>query len=258
MTVDKRGAPHKSREEGSKEDAPLYQMMVRALRAEILKGTFPVGTLLPSEALLTAQFHVSRHTVREAIRHLRDVGLVESHQGLGTVVLKPGGPNTYVHQVSSIDDLHDFNVESCYDETAEHISVGSSLAERLGGEPGDTWMKINGMRYDHTTAEPICAVEIYVASRFAGIARLLGQRSGPIYGLIEAIYGESIYEVEQELKALPISPQISKKLGVPAGETGVEIRRVYRLSDGSPAEITFNVYKAANFSFSMNLRRVRG
>lgn len=239
------------------EETPLYQMVVRALRAEILRGVPPVGALLPSEAQLTARFGVSRHTIREAVRHLRDLGLVESRQGLGTLVLKPGGPNTYVHQVNSIDDLHDFNVESRYDEKVENLVADAALAERLGGKAGDRWMKINGMRYDQMTEAPICAVEIFVASRFAGIARLMDRRSGPIYALIEAVYGESISEVGQELRVVPLNRALSAKLEADPGETVVEIKRTYRLSDNFPAEITFNHYKASNFSLSINLKRVR-
>lgn len=242
----------------SGDTATLYQMVVRALRAEILSGVYPMDGLLPSEAALTARFGVSRHTVREAIRHLRDLGLVESRQGLGTIVRKPGGLNTYVHQVNSIDDLHDFSVESKYDENVENLTLGPALAARLGMNPGERWMKINGMRYDLMTREPICVVEIYVSSRFAGIARLLSRRSGPIYTLIETVYGESIREVEQNIRAVEVPREIAPKLNVNEGETIVEIRRRYSLSDGVPAEITFNHYKAANFSISMYLRRVSG
>ncbi|MGX7896000.1 GntR family transcriptional regulator [Tsuneonella sp. HG222] len=246
-----------SRKAGAAQDAgpPLYQMVVQALRAEILRGAYPVGSALPSELALVTRFGVSRHTVREAIRHLRDLGLVESHQGKGTLILKPGGPQVYVHQVNSIGDLHDYSVESRYADHADAVSVDPALAERMGVEPGDQWLRIDGMRFDE--GQPICAVEIYVATEFAGISRLLGRRSGPIYALIEDVYGEAITEVTQDLRALPVPEEVARRLEIEPGETVVEIKRTYRLLDGRPAEITFNYYKAANFRFAMNLRRVR-
>lgn len=239
------------------ETPPLYQMVVRALRSEILRGEYPVGTALPSELALVNRFGVSRHTVREALRHLRDLGLVESRQGKGTLVLKPGGPQVYVHQVNSIADLHDYNVDSRYDDHAETVKLDEATAERLGATPGESWLKIGGMRYDRSTQDPICAVEIFVPTRFAGIGRLLGRNSGPIYGLIEDVYGDSIGEVDQDLRALPPPADIATKLDLSPDDTTVEIRRVYRCIDGSVAEVTFNYYKAANFSFSMKLRRIR-
>ncbi|ANI80214.1 GntR family transcriptional regulator [Sphingobium sp. EP60837] len=236
---------------------PLYQMVVGELRSEILQGLYPIGTALPSELALVSRFNVSRHTVREALRHLKDLGLVESHQGKGTLVLQPGGPQVYVHQVNSIADLHDYNVESRYDNQAKTIKLDGITAGRLGVEKGETWLKIGGTRYEPGKKDPICAVEIFVPGRFAGIGRLLGRRTGPIYGLVEDVYGESIGEVDQTLRAAPLRPDLAAILKVDEGETAVEIKRIYRLLDGSPAEITFNYYKAANFNFSMKLRRVR-
>lgn len=236
---------------------PLYQMVVRALKAEIVRGEYPVGSPLPSESTLVERFGVSRHTIREALRSLRDLGLVESHQGVGTLVLKPGGPQVYVHQVNSISDLHDYRVESRYSDTAETIILDEALAQRLEGHAGEAWLHINGSRFEPHDEEPICLVEIYVPSDFAAIGRLLGRRSGPIYSLIEAVYGESIGEVDQTLRALPATAAMAEQLGIAQGDAVVEIRRCYRLLDGKTAEITFNYYKATNFSFSMELRRVR-
>lgn len=237
-------------------DAKLYQMVVQALRAEILRGVYPVGHALPSESVLVERFGVSRHTIREALRNLRDLGMVESRQGKGTIVIKPGGPQVYVHQVNSIADLHDFNVESRYDDQALLVTLDEPLAARLGTAAGEKWLRINGLRYDGQ-GTAICAVEIYVPERLGGISRLLGRRSGPVYALIEDIYGESFGEVQQELRALPLPTDIAMKLESQPGETGVEIRRIYRLLDGEAGEITFNYYKAENFSFSMSLKRVR-
>lgn len=237
----------------------LYKMVVRALRAEILTGIYPMGTALPSEAQLVARFGVSRHTIREALRHLRELGLVESRQGYGTVVTQPGGTQHYVHRVDSISDLHDINVESHYSgESAHIVKADAKLAERLDNQVGESWLRIEGLRFVPGQEEPLCDVEIYLAARFAGVARLLGRRTGPVYALVETIYGERIEEVEQSLHAHKLGEHEISRLDVAAGDTLIEIRRIYRLLDGTIAEITFNRYPADRFRMSMNLKRVRG
>jgi DNA-binding GntR family transcriptional regulator len=97
-----------------------------------------------------------------------------------------------------------------------------------------------------------------VPARFSGIGRLLRRRTVPIYALIEAVYGESVGEVQQELRAVPAPAKIAAALELQPGESLVEIKRVYRLTGGDVAEITFNYYRASTFTFSMKLRRVRG
>lgn len=56
------------------------------LAREISEGRLKPGDRLPTEQYLAENFGVSRNVVREAIAQLRSSGLVQSRQGLGTVV----------------------------------------------------------------------------------------------------------------------------------------------------------------------------
>lgn len=53
------------------------------IRAAILSGQLDVGSKLPSEAALAAEFSVSRTTVREALRSLATKGLISKVPGSG-------------------------------------------------------------------------------------------------------------------------------------------------------------------------------
>jgi len=65
-------------------DAPLYIQLARTLKEEIVSGVHPIGARLPNEESLGERFSVSRFTVRQALRLLREEGLVQSRQGAGT------------------------------------------------------------------------------------------------------------------------------------------------------------------------------
>ena len=54
------------------------------IRILILDGTFPPGQALPSERTLTERFGVSRGSVRDAIRMLGVIGLLQTRHGQGT------------------------------------------------------------------------------------------------------------------------------------------------------------------------------
>jgi GntR family transcriptional repressor for pyruvate dehydrogenase complex len=69
----------------------LYQDVARRLMAELHAGVYPVGSRLPAERELAAQFDVSRPTVREAIIALEVQGLVEVRIGSGAYVLRVPG-----------------------------------------------------------------------------------------------------------------------------------------------------------------------
>src|SRR5580700_9639183 len=64
----------------------LYEQIVQQVEASILKGQLKPGDQLPSERELAVKFGVSRTAVREAVKTLREKGLVEPFSGRGTFV----------------------------------------------------------------------------------------------------------------------------------------------------------------------------
>ena len=66
----------------------LYMDVARKLVGELVAGTYPVGSRLPAERELAAQYDVSRPTLREAIIALEVNGFVEVRTGSGIYVLR--------------------------------------------------------------------------------------------------------------------------------------------------------------------------
>ena len=64
----------------------LYEQIVQQIEDSIMKGTLKPGDQLPAERELAEQFGVSRTAVREAVKALREKGLVEAFSGRGTFI----------------------------------------------------------------------------------------------------------------------------------------------------------------------------
>jgi DNA-binding FadR family transcriptional regulator len=65
----------------------LVDTVVDRLQSEIVSGAWPVGSRIPTEAELVATLGVSRPSVREGVRALAQLGLLETRQGDGTYVM---------------------------------------------------------------------------------------------------------------------------------------------------------------------------
>src|SRR5689334_11503443 len=90
---------------------PLYRMIAGELRRKIESGELPKEPRgpLPTESELQREFGASRNTIREAIKWLITLDLVETRPGQGTFVVEkpvpfvstltgsPGGGNTAVY-----------------------------------------------------------------------------------------------------------------------------------------------------------------
>jgi len=62
------------------------QRVAQVLLGRIIDGTYPKGLRLPSEAALAEELECGRSTIREALRHVSDLGLVKSRRGSGAMV----------------------------------------------------------------------------------------------------------------------------------------------------------------------------
>lgn len=84
----------------------LSSQVYEAVLTKIVNGHYPEGSKLPTETALAKNFSVSRPVVREALARLRDDGLVQARQGVGSFVLKrPGSALLRFAPIGSIADI---------------------------------------------------------------------------------------------------------------------------------------------------------
>lgn len=69
--------------------ARLVDQLVEILADAVISGRYAPGSTLPAERVLAEQLGVNRTSLRQALSRLEQLGLIESRQGSGTVVLDP-------------------------------------------------------------------------------------------------------------------------------------------------------------------------
>ena len=97
---------------------PLWAQVCADLRRRIDGGAFAAG--FPGELTLTEEYEVSRHTIREALRVLRNEGVLRSHRGRPTVV----EPTVYRQSLGTLSSL--------FDSVAAQGAMPRSTVLRLG------------------------------------------------------------------------------------------------------------------------------
>ena len=235
-----------------------YLQVARTLRKEIVNGVYPVGSQLPTEHELCERFAVSRYTVREALRRLRDDNLVSSRPRTGTLVVPRPSSSSYAQDVMSINDLLAFAAGAQFQiDSNAMVTVDAELAGHTGLGNGEQWLAVLGYRRDAETDTPICRTEYYINRGFAAVGRMLHRHAGPIFPLIEDLYGVSITEVHQEITAIGLPPELADLLKTPTGAPALQMQRTYTTSDGEVAQVTVNTHPAATYRHSMTMRRVK-
>jgi GntR family transcriptional regulator len=236
-----------------------YLQVARTLRKEIVDGVYPVGSQLPTEHELCERFAVSRYTIREALRRLREDNLVASRPRAGTLVVPRPATNSYAQEVMSINDLLAFATGAQFTiESNAMVTIDEDIAARTGLAVGSQWLAVRGYRQAEGTEAPVCRTEYYINRAFAAVGRLLQRHSGPIFPLIEDLFGVSIVEVHQEIAAVPVTTDLAEALKVNMGTAALEMQRTYTTSDGEVAQVTINTHPSSRYRHSMTMRRVKG
>lgn len=80
----------------------LSDIIASQIAAQILDGTYKSGYQLPAERDLIKQFGVSRSTLREALKSLEEINLIDSRHGVGRFITKLDEKNlALAHKMAS-------------------------------------------------------------------------------------------------------------------------------------------------------------
>lgn len=124
----------------------LWRQIAGRLEAEILSGALTAGARLPPEAELSARFGVNRHTLRRALGHLAEQGLIEATAGRGTFVRAPPlrypiGPRTRFSEIAAAGGREPFG--RFLGSTTE--PADAEAARELAVAPGTPLLRIESI-----------------------------------------------------------------------------------------------------------------
>ena len=240
--------------EQTEDRQPLYVQVAHSLLEGIATDRFPVGSLLPTETELSESFNVSRHTVREAIRHLRAQGLLSARRGIGTRVEARRGEARYTHTLHSLDELLQYADTALLDVVeSEEVVLDTALAEQLGSRSGKAWFHVAGLRRAKHDTDLVCWSDLYIDKNYGAVVSEIG--TARAYTLIERKYGESVTEVQQDIQTVPMPPERAALLKAEAGSPALLVTRRYYGAGGRLLEVALSLHPAEHFVFSMRVKR---
>ena len=103
-----------------------FEEITAQIRGQLARHTLRTGDRLPAERQLAEQFHVSRNTLREALRSLEIAGLLELRKGAtGGAFIKEGGGAA---AVAGLADLYHLGTIKPQHLTEARIVIGTEVA----------------------------------------------------------------------------------------------------------------------------------
>jgi GntR family transcriptional regulator len=231
--------------------ADRARQVADVLRHQIHSGAYDDG--LPSEAALSAEFSVSRNTIREALGTLKNEGLIDRGPKVGTHVAQ----RKYDHGLDALLGLKE--TFKSYGEVrnevraAMAVAAPPSVAQRLQLEPGQQVVFVERLRYlgglplslDLTYLVPDIGTEI--------LAHPL--ETHDIFGLIEQLTGRRLGAASLALEAIPADAHSAVALQVPDGAPLLMLERLASLDDGRPVDLEYIRMRGDRITMRGNLIR---
>jgi len=232
-----------------------YEQIAKALSERITSGTVSVGDSLPTEAALCRKYRVSRYTAREALRQLRDAGLITRRPRAGSTVAAATANSAFSLPVSSAADLFRYASGTRFViEKRERIKAAGADLAVLECRRGQEWIKLSGVRRKPGIATPVCLISVYLNIALAGLEKRIPRSAGVIYPLVEKELGVRIAWIGQRIEAVQLGEAEAALLRCKPG-CGLRVRRCYYDATERLLELSDSLHAAGGFAYEMRLRR---
>ena len=231
----------------------LYQTIAQNITERISTGLYPVGSLVPREIDLAAEFAVSRATVREAMRLLATQNLVIRRKRAGTVVAHRKAPSSngtvlYDPARSGTELMRNTRLVI---STRSRRLLPDLLAEEVPG-PAEPWLYAAGVRAPLAGGATLCTTEVFLHPRLEKVAHLIGREPGLIHQLIARTCGERMRRVRTRIQPCRLTARQARLTSVAAGSLGTRVVRTIYNDAEELLEVVIGTYPASTFSFEVS------
>ena len=234
---------------------PMYRTVANAIERDIANNVYPAGAKIPTEAELMQRFGVSRHTVRQALRGLRDSGALISRRGVGTIVNHKHVRPKFLTGVNSLDDLQQFvEATELHIYNVENFTVNAYWADILRCEIGEKWIRADVVRVARESHDPLSHLQAFTPARYARVLRGVKTVQGSIYSRLERMTGLRIVELSQKIVAETLEPCIAKAVHAKPGIAALKITRWYIDQHGGIPLVGIGHYPGDRYSQETHFR----
>ncbi len=232
---------------------PLYFQVAQAMEAAIGDGRLPPGSRLDNEVHLAEVLGLSRPTMRRAMQHLVDKGVLVRRRGIGTRVVQPK-----VRRPLGLSSLYEDLRSSGQEPTTRVMSLdvvpaGAEVAAALRVEPGDDVTTV--VRLRSAGGRPIARLTNWLPHTIPGLAEALTVEALAAHGLYEVVRGVGIHlhAADQSIGARTATADEARLLGETRGAALLTMQRTAFDDHGRVVEYRAHVYAASRYTFELSM-----
>ncbi|MCC5911024.1 MAG: GntR family transcriptional regulator [Clostridiaceae bacterium] len=232
--------------------APYYLQIKEILEERIFNNVYPVNSLMPSETTLAEEFDVTRTTIRNALKELKNVGLIYTEKGKGTIIKSPKIEQSLLNFYSFGREFKDssHNIGSKV-ISKEKIVPTLDLIEKLQVDEKTSLFKIERLRLFNNI--PMILETSYIPEDVAQgiIDEDLENKS--IYDLLEWKYKVKIAKAQEYIEPKIANVIEAGLLEIPKISPVFYTERITLAAGNKPVELRMSIIRGDKFKFYTEL-----
>ena len=224
-----------------------YRDIADALRLRVESGELGPGSVLPSEADLSAAYDASRVTVRRALEQLREEGLVDSRQGFGWFVATDPLRQSLGRLATIEGQLKASGVQP--ERRVLDFAFVTPPAWVRALLDADRVLEVR--RVNLADGQPFARVTVWCPEELGARLSRDEVEQSPFYELLPVELGGAT----QTIGAAAASSADAELLAVPTGSPVLRCHRVTTTVEGRPVLVSEHVFPAHRTEFVVDLPR---
>jgi len=226
---------------------PLWAQLEADLRRRLEAGEFDDG--FPTDLVLTNSYEVSRHTVREAVRHLNKAGVLRRERGRGTVVNR----SEFEQSLGTLYSLFDSVEAAGTEQTSEVLTLAkvadSAAAGHLELEEDADLVLLERLRL--AGGNPLAVDRAWLPLSIAAPLLDVDWTHTALYSELAKVDAPVPNQGWERLTPLTPTPADRKRLGLKSGVATFFLERLGS-RDGVPVEWRTTTIRGDRYRFVAN------
>lgn len=231
--------------------SPTPKYLVIAAELADRCRALPPGTQLPTEKELTAEFGVSRMTVRQALQRLGEQMVVTRLRGRGTFVHQPIVAKDQTLTSFTEDMKSRGVVPSTRLVALEEVTDTVDTARELDLSPGSRMVRAQRLRFGGD--EPICHETVHLSVTLAARLRAQDYESS-LHDALRKI-GVAPVIATRRTSAVALPAHVASLLQIPDGSPALRVVHVFRDEHATPLYVAESYYRADRYEIVTKVRR---
>jgi GntR family transcriptional regulator len=227
---------------------PLWSQVLHDLRERLAAGEFDQG--FPTDHELMESYAVSRHTVREAVRHLQEDGVLTRERGRGSFVRQPHLQQPVGPLYSLFQSIEDQGYEQRSTVIVAEEIVDTAAADRLDVERTDHLVHLRRLRLADQV--PIAVDDLWLPASIGRPLLDVALEHTAVYTELERLTGVRPTAGWERISPGLADAEEQELLGIDATQAVFVIERRTTTADLTPVEWRRTVVRGDRYTFVTN------